>query len=206
MFTEQSYTKPHLKNTKGLIKSINDTIHASITQSRNLHDKFQPKIWQSVHDYGTLSAQNAQEVNLIDHLPKINPLRELTLLNKNENEQTNEIDGSGAKVKELRNLRKNWTWLLNEQKEQRFVADEVLPLNGYVKTLAKREKWMKRIHGWNEMIDNAATKSSAAKGLLQRVGWKAPLYNLNEVRLFSLELVTKGAALDLTFRSFTPSI
>lgn len=187
------------------MQCINNTIHTSITNSRNLHDNFNPSVWQSVHDYGTLSAYNAQEVHLIDYLPRIDPLSELVSLNndekknkKRENDENghdkksnnkidylrdhnNDLDGTDRNQDRLEYLRKSWTWLLHEQKEGKFIADEMISLDGYIKTIAKKEKWLKRIHGWNEMIKGLAEKSSAANALIGSFGWKAPYYNVKEV-------------------------
>ena len=196
-----------MENTKSIIQSINNTIQTSITNSRNLHDQFSnTTIWQSLHDYGTLSAKNAQEVHLIDYLPKIDPLHELISLNKHDDHRINASSSSSSssiaaaantgigmdkKKKRSHNavvdkrrmdyLRKSWTWLLNEQKEQRFIADEAISLHDYIKALRKREKWMKRKHGWNKIIQELVEKSSAAEALVGSLGWKAPYYNVKKV-------------------------
>lgn len=194
IFTERKYTKSHFENTKSIIDSINDTVHTSIAEARNIYDQFNPQVWGTVHDYGTLSAQNAQEVNLIDYLPRIDPLHELVALNKYDND-----DSSNPKKKDDDNymkdrieyLRKSWTWFLNEQKDEKFIANETILLDDYVKTLHKKEKWMKRTHGWNKMIEDLVAKSSAAEALFDSIGWKAPYYNVKKSS-YNLQYINKS--------------
>ena len=186
-FTENGYTKAHLENTKSIIHSINNTIFSSITHSRNLHDIFNHKVWQAVHDYGTLTASNAQEVKLIDHLSRIDPFSELVLLNQYQNKVTNdsnnnknekENDKSISKER-LTYLKKAWTWFLNEH---RFTANKMESFESYCTILTKRKKWLKRRYEWNRMLTNAAKKSSAMEALLSAIGMTAPHFNIDKVR------------------------
>ncbi len=181
--TENRYTRPHLENTKSIVQSINKTIFSSITSSRNLHETFNNKVWQAVHDYGTLTASNAQEIKLIDQLPRIDPFTELILLNRieqcnnksSDNNNGNPVDISNERLK---HLKKGWTWLLNEQQ---FTANTMESFQQYSQILAKRKKWKKKKYQLNKMLTDAADKSSATEALLSAVGLKAPHFNINEV-------------------------
>jgi len=189
--TETGYTKSHLENTKSIVESINSTIFSSITHSRNLYSTFTPKVWQAVHDYGTLTATNAREVNLIDYTPRIDPLTELVSLNKidDTNHTTKDFksNGNGSKdditnleseedLKRIEYLKKRWTWL----KDQSFTANEIISMDKYMKVLSKREKGLKTKYKLNKMLNQVAEKNGVSKVLLSSIGMNAPHFNIDE--------------------------
>lgn len=181
--TENRYTRPHLENTKSIVQSINSTIFQSITNSRDLHETFNNKVWQAVHDYGTLTASNAQEIKLIDQLPRIDPFTELILLNRIEQGNNKSSDNNNGKSiaisnERLKHLKKGWTWLLNEQ---HFTANTMESFQHYSQKLTKRKKWKKKKYQLNKILTDAADKSSATEALLSVVGLKAPHFNIDEV-------------------------
>ncbi len=188
--TETGYTRAHLENTKSIVESINNTIFSSITHSRNLYDTFTPGVWQAVHDYGTLTAVNAREVNLIDYTPRIDPLTNLVSLNqiddatkKDENSTSNSRNSQGDNEeddedkKRINYLKKRWTWL----KDQSFTANEIISMEKYTQVLSKRKKWLERKYQLNKVLNQVAKKSSVSEALLSFMGMKSPYFNIDEV-------------------------
>ena len=79
--TESGYTKAHRENTKAILDSINESVYEMISHSRNFSMAFDNSVWKAVHGYGTMTADNAQEIKLIDYLPKVNPVFDLIRMN-----------------------------------------------------------------------------------------------------------------------------
>lgn len=52
-----------------------------IEYSRSLPTSYNKTVWKAIHDYGTMTAENAKETNLIDNLPKVNPVFDLVRMN-----------------------------------------------------------------------------------------------------------------------------
>lgn len=191
ILTEYGYTKAHLENTKSIIESINQSIFSSITHSRNLNTKFNQKVWQAVHDYGTLTAPNAQEVDLIDHTSHIDPLSELVLLNNhkdNDNYEGKEDSTGEKKISKdrLEYLKKRWGYLLvgsdetSNNSERPFIANKMESFQEYSSTLSMRKKWLRRKYEMNRILSKAAEKSIATESILSFMGLKAPYFNIGE--------------------------
>ena len=211
IFTEYGYTKSHLENTKSIITSINQSIFSSITQSRKLNTTFNTKVWQAVHDYGTLTASNAKDVHLIDHMCHIDPLSDLVLLNSNKDSDDNDkgkednkdSSGDGKKKKILKDrleyLKKTWGNFLVESSDShqssdtdtststtlpsKFTANKMESLQEYSSTLAKRKKWLRKKYELNEMLSNIAEQNKVAESILSLMGLNAPYFNIHEVSL-----------------------
>mmetsp|Transcript_2574 Transcript_2574/g.3059 ORF Transcript_2574/g.3059 Transcript_2574/m.3059 type:complete len:728 (-) Transcript_2574:151-2334(-) len=171
--TERGYTKPHLENTKSLIESINNTVCCSISLSRNVTDTFNSKVWQAIHNYGTLTAANAQEVHLIDHTPRIDPLNILLALNRGDMDKDSKQD-----------FLKKWAWLDYEN----FQANEFISLDKYATLMSKRKKWKHTQYKRNQRIKSFTEKSSAARAMLSMIGCNAPYFNIDEKEYYSLNI------------------
>jgi len=158
--TESGYTKAHLENTTSILDSINGTVYALISQSRALAPVFDKSAWKDIHDFGTMTADNAQEIKLVDYLPQVNPLFDLVNMNK---------------IKEKsESLREKWGALL---KEDGFRADELLSLPQYSARLRKKKKWQTRKGQMYEKFTNAAARSSALETVLGALGYESPYFH-----------------------------
>ncbi|EED95006.1 hypothetical protein THAPSDRAFT_261589, partial [Thalassiosira pseudonana CCMP1335] len=82
VFTEKVYSKPHLETVKSMTASLNNTIRTCIRNSRALN--FDDVMWQSISDYGSLTAVNAEEIGLVDSTPSVDPLPSLLEANKSD--------------------------------------------------------------------------------------------------------------------------
>ncbi len=164
IFTEKEFTKEHYENSVSLLKSLNHSICSGIAASRHDRTYFSPVVWQLLRDYGSLTANNAKEIGLIDILSPVNPLDDLIRMN-----QLSEEDNDN---------RKKW---LHGVDVDTFHADEIVTLNTYMKLLtsrkAKEERKVQLFH-WPHL---ASTKSSAADAFLQILGYVGPYYNLSKV-------------------------
>ena len=141
-----------------------------------------------MHDYGTITALNAQEIKLVDQLPRIDPLHDIVALNRYyERNKSNNINRDTTLDNNKSNkhailtkeryeyLKKSWTWYLTQQP---FEGNEVVSLQSYATTLSKRNKWKRRQNLWKEIMKKASEKSSAASALLSLIGFNEPHFNI----------------------------
>lgn len=162
MLTEDGYTKEHLENTQSIVQSINKSICEAIVQSRNLSSTFNSSIWKALYDYGTMTAENALEIKLVDFLPNINPLTDLLDMSRDQ-EHTEK-------------LRRKWGEKLDLDN---FKGQETLSIEDFSKILKKRRRSEKRRQTMLSFLQDITSKSSAAEALLSIFGWEKPLLNLN---------------------------
>ena len=125
--TETGYTNCHFENTRAILDSINETIYSAISQSRSLPRGFNNSVWRNIHDYGTMTADNAREIRFVDHIPSINPIFDLVDMNKVEDEKKSDT------------LREKWKDLLQFH---HFQADRQISLAKYSKLLQKKTQWI----------------------------------------------------------------
>ena len=159
--SESGYTKPHYENTRDVLDSINNTVYASIAQSRLLPRVFDNAVWKSIHDYGTMTADNAQEIKLIDYLPQVNPIFDLIQMNK------------GKKGKKTETLQEKWSSILSKAN---FEANDMISLYDYNSKLQSKKKWQKRQSRMYQMVKNASSVSTATELMLNILGYGAPYF------------------------------
>jgi len=160
--TETGYTKEHMQNTKSMVTSINDHSCMEIVRSRSLPATFDEHMWKAINKYGTLTAQNAQELGLVDSSPPINPLNALLKGNKGETEM--------AAVKK-------WS---NELDFDNFHAKESISLTTYAQLLSRRKKAEERKWKVHSMMSYLSEKSTATQHILSALGYKPPFYNISQ--------------------------
>ncbi|KAL9191570.1 hypothetical protein ACHAXT_001276 [Thalassiosira profunda] len=90
IFLDKKYSRTHLETVKSTTASLNDTICTGIEAARAL--KFDNVMWRSIFDYGSLSADNAAEIGLVDATPPVDPL--LSMLKCNESVKRDAEDGN----------------------------------------------------------------------------------------------------------------
>jgi len=162
--SETGYTKEHKENARSLLNSINDHMCMEIARSRLLPATFDESMWNAIRNYGTLTAQNAREIGLVDNLPRINPLSSLIKFNR-------------CGEQEMAKLKEKWT---EEVDFDEFNAKESISLLGYARLVAKRKKSEERkwkIHG---IMEHLTKKSAATEFLLSRLGYQSPHFNVSE--------------------------
>lgn len=159
--TETGYTHAHYMNTKAILDSINGTIYSSISQSRALPEVFDNTVWKNIHNYGTMTAENAQEIKFVDHLPRVNPIFDLITMNKEKGEKISET------------LRKKWDSIL---KGQNFEGNREISLSKYTEILRERKKWQNRKCQLYQKVKDAASNSTAIGTFLGAVGYQAPYF------------------------------
>jgi len=162
-FTEKGYTASHLKNTKSLVESLNQTLCSSIVEARRISDNFNDSTWKLLHDHGTMTAENGKELGLIDCLTNINPLADLIAANKDE--------------ESLSRLQKKWG---NSLKLDNFQATESLSYGEYLSSLRRMEKARKMKWRVHAMFQDAAGKNAVAKTMLSMLGYEAPYFNVDK--------------------------
>ena len=165
--TESGYTKAHYENAKAILDSINESVHAMISHSRNLPKVFDNSVWKAVHNYGTMTADNAQEIKLIDHLPKVNPVFDLVKMNacKEENEtQSN-------------SLREKWASLLYDDN---FKADKLISLSDYSAKMKKNERQQRQRAKIYDTVKYAVERSTAFESIADLLGYEAPYFNFDK--------------------------
>lgn len=161
--TETGYTKEHRESTLSMITSISDHNCMEIVRSRSLSATFDQGMWKAIRNYGTLTAQNALEVGLIDGSPRIDPLNALLHANKGEKEQAE--------------MKAKWA---NEVEFGKFNAKEAISLTSYAQLLSRRDKAKKRkwkVYGTMEYLTE---KSAATRLFLSALGYQSPFYNVTK--------------------------
>ena len=153
-FSERGYTMAHYENTKSFLDSMNGTIFSAIAQSRSLPVVFDKSVWMNIHNYGTMTAENAQEIKLLDHLPRINPISDLIHMNK-----TNDKKLADA-------LRDKWFPILSNK----FDANDHIALEKYSSNVQKRNKFRQRQVKLYDKFKTAASRSSAFEMLIGALG------------------------------------
>jgi len=161
--SEKKYTKSHFENTKDIVQSINQTICSSITSSRYLSNKFDGSIWNSLHDFGTMTAENAKEIGLVDYLPNIDPLSDF-LAAKNDKEASKQ-------------LQMKWGKSLNLDS---FHAKESISLEEYRSALVRRKKAKKMKWLLHKVLRGVAGKNSVFEIILSTFGYESPYFNMDE--------------------------
>jgi len=159
--TETGYTRAHRENTMAIVESINNTVYASIGQSRQLPLVFNGKVWKDIHSFGTMTADNAQEIKLVDHLPSIDPFSDLVAVN-------------ASRVGESDKLRQKWKSILENQPA--FQGSSFLNMSKYSKILKKRKKWQEVKGKWFRKVDFGASRSTATEVLLNCMGYSSPYF------------------------------
>jgi len=162
--TEKRYTASHLKNTKSLVESLNQTLCSSIVDSRRVSDGLNDSAWKKLHDYGTMTAENAKEIGFVDYLTNIDPLADFITANKDEESFTR--------------LQKKWGTL----KLDNFQANDSLSYDEYLSLLRKRKEVRKILWQVHAVFKDAAEKNGVAKTTLSMLGYEAPYFNVDKVR------------------------
>lgn len=167
-FSTSGYTRAHRENTQAIVDSLNHSIHASIAETRKLPKVYNKSMWKGIHNYGTLTADNAKEIKLVDRLPNIDPLMDLVKMNKKEKDDDNDKS----------NLVEKWDKVLGKQ--HGFEANECISLAKYSSRLKMMNKWKKRKIFWYNKLKQATTRSSATTSLLKGLGCEAPYFGFDQ--------------------------
>mmetsp|Transcript_32510 Transcript_32510/g.38874 ORF Transcript_32510/g.38874 Transcript_32510/m.38874 type:complete len:741 (+) Transcript_32510:161-2383(+) len=162
-FTERGYTYSHLTNTRSLVESLNSSISSSIIDARHIADNFDDSTWKSLHDYGTMTAENAREIGLIDHLTNINPLADLLSANTND--------------ESLSRLQTKWGNSLNFDQ---FHASESVSYHEYVSARRRMDKVRKMKWRIHTMFRDAAGNNDMTKAMFSMLGYEAPYFNVDK--------------------------
>lgn len=151
IFTDSKYTKAHFQNNLALINSINKVIYDKISDSRRFPKDIN-HMWNAIHNYGTMTADNAQEIGLVDHLPNVNPLYDLVNV-----EDTDDIH--------MESLKKKWSNLFHT-----FTANKMIEYSEYQSVLQRKKKWHNRKIRLYQTLKHMRDTSSAFESLLNVLG------------------------------------
>ncbi len=165
-FIKNGFTKAHRENMKAIIECWNDTVYSSIAQSRRLPLVFDKTVWNGIHNYGTITAENAKEIHIIDQIPNINPLMDLVEMNKNK--------------KWSEPLRKRFDEGLGKHK---FEADQCITLPKYTAHLKNIHKWQKRKATLFQKLQYAYNHSAATRFFLGGLGLEGPYFGFDKVSI-----------------------
>jgi len=168
-FIKNGFTKAHRENMKAIIECWNDTVYASIAQSRRLPLVFDRSIWNGIHNYGTITADNAKEIHIIDQSPNIDPLVDLVEMNKNK--------------KWSESLRKRFDEQLGKHK---FEANQCITLSKYTTRLRNIHKWQKRKANLFQKLQYANHHSAATRFFLGGLGLEAPYFGFDKKAVDSI--------------------
>ena len=175
VFTDSKYSKTHLENVKSMTGSIDDTIQAAISSSRDL--KFDGVMWKRIASYGHMSAANSKEIGLIDASPVVNPLSSLLKMTKKEAKIEGERKNSKpSEDEEDEGEKKSKIRLKAEDKfgnevVDGFVATEAVSLSEYKSMLARRERVEGRSKDVARRLQKLADRSTATASILSALGF-----------------------------------
>lgn len=186
ILTDRKYSRSHLETVKSMTSSMNDTIRTCIGNSRSLN--FDNVMWQSIHDYGSLTSTNSSEIGLVDSIPPVDPLISLLEMNKEE-----------AKEKQKQAFKKALTKVKKEEDDEKkaegdskkdktvsrqkfeekfgihecfskFTATESISLGKYKQMLDKKENIERTQRKINTMLHSLSEKSTATSMILSALG------------------------------------
>ena len=175
IFTDSKYSRAHLENVKSMTSSIDDTIQAAISSSRDL--KFDGVMWKRIMSHGTMSAANSKEIGLIDASPVVNPLSSLLKMTKKEAKIERERkNAKPSEDEEEEGEKKSKIRLKAEDKFGKevvdgFVATEAVTLSQYKDMLARREKIESRSREIARRLKKLAERSTATEAILSALGF-----------------------------------
>ena len=133
-FTESGFTRPHYENISDLLESINQSVYEMIEYSRSLPTSYNKTVWKAIHDYGTMTAENAKETNLIDNLPKVNPVFDLVRMNAFMKDKS---DDKKNLVSEIKNKFRSML------EENDFDANGEITFEDYATSLKEKQRNMR---------------------------------------------------------------
>lgn len=130
---------------ESIASSLNDTFRTCIENSRAL--KFDNVMWQSIFEYGSLTATNAADIGLVDYTPPVDPL--VPLLNVNQGEMKKKRNTSFLSIlsdneedeqSTISDRMKFEEKIGNHESFGKFSATESVSLVKYRRMLNKKEK------------------------------------------------------------------
>ena len=161
IFTDKDYTKAHLENNRALVQSINNVMYNKISESRRFPKEFN-RLWQAIHDYGTMSADDAQEIGLVDQLPHVNPLYDLIKIGRGDGEN---IDA----------LKTKWSALTGT-----FSANNLIDFSSYKQLLLKRRAWDKQKIKLYQTLKHMSDRSTAFEALVRAFGYDPKYFGFDK--------------------------
>ena len=168
--TEKGFTKEHKENTSAIVRSINDSICRSISQSRSFPESFNKRMWESIYNYGSLTAANAKEIGIVDSLPVVDPLDSLLQANKSD-DALKEAKEKLGKTIDLSSFR----------------GTKAVSLQEYRSNIVKRKRAEERKWKTHEKLKYLAEKSGATRQILSLLQYNAPNYNIEMVSIQQCE-------------------
>ena len=170
-----------------MTSSMNDTIRTCIGNSRALN--FDNIMWQSIHDYGSLTSTNSSEIGLVDSIPPVDPLVSLLKMNKEEAKEKQkqalkkaltkvkkDVEGDEKKAED--DNKKTASRQKFEEKFgihecfSKFTATEPISFGKYKQMLNKKENIERTQRKINTMLHSLSEKSTATSMILSALGWK----------------------------------
>ena len=214
IFTDRKYSRSHLETVKSMTSSMNDTIRTCIGNSRALN--FDNVMWQSIHDYGSLTSTNSSEIGLVDCIPPVDPLPSLLGMNKEEakEKQKQALKNALTKVKkdveedetkaEDDNNKKDKT--VSRQKFEdkfgihecfsKFTATESISLGKYKQMLDKKKSIERTQRKISDMLHNMSEKSTATSMILSALGLQPD--NTSSTKRDKVAVLTVAGSIDST--------
>lgn len=165
-FTESGFTRPHYENTSDLLESINQSVYEMIEYSRSLPTSYNKTVWKAIHDYGTMTAENAKEINLIDNLPKVNPVFDLVRMNASMKDKS---DDKKNLVSEIKNKFRSML------EENDFDANGEITFEEYATSLKEKQRNKEKYANVLKKIEDASKRSTATESISKLAG----VYNLD---------------------------
>lgn len=161
IFTDNAYTKAHLENSRAIAQSINNVMYEKISESRRFPKEFN-RLWQAVHDYGTMSADNAQEIGLVDQLPQVNPLYDLVKISSGDGENLNV-------------LKTKWSALTGT-----FDGNKLIDFSSYKQLLLKQKAWDEQKTKLYQTLKHMKDRSTAFEGLVRAFGYDPKYFGFDK--------------------------
>lgn len=161
IFTDRDYTKAHLVNSRAIAQSINNVIYNKISESRRFPKEFH-RLWQAINDYGTITADDAQEIGLVDQLPPVNPLYDLIKIASGDSEN---IDI----------LKTKWSALTGT-----FHSNKMIDYTSYKQLLLKRRAWDQQKTKLYQTLKHMSDRSTAFENLVRAFGFDPKYFGFDE--------------------------
>ena len=166
-FTHSSYTKEHKENVKNILEQINHYVCDGIYHARKSLSAYDiHNFWNMVHRAGSFPASVAQTVGFVDYLPRLDPLEGLVASNQSA-ERKEEMKQKWGKETDL----------------DQFTAEQTISITEYAKQVAQKNKQEAQQWKLYTTLKTYAEHGPAAKFVLSTMGFKAPNYNIPEVRI-----------------------
>jgi ClpP class serine protease len=163
MFTERGYNRDHRINLQNMVDQIDAHKRDAIVDGRKTKG-FDPIVWKMIRKYGSFTGEQALNLGLVDHLPKLCPLEDLIKSNRDEDSKAD--------------MQAKWG---NETNVMKFEACNKINFTDYLNKLNQKDKKNDRMWKIHRGINSIIEQSSFPQWILSALGCEPPHYFFGKV-------------------------